>query len=82
MTKFCKTRVPAELNVRIGVATNDNEAKEIGIEVGYEMCQELLKKEVTSCLHFYTLNMANVTCGIVEKLQETFTFTSNSKSIK
>ena len=75
MTKFCKTRVPPELKARVGVASNDTEAKEIGIQVGYEMCKELLEKGATPGLHFYTLNMANVTCGIVEKLKENFTFT-------
>lgn len=76
MTKFCKTRVPPELRVRVNEAADDNEVKQIGIEEGYKMCKELLEKRVTTGLHFYTLNMGNVTCGIVEKLKEDFTFFS------
>lgn len=45
------------------------------MQVGYEMCKELLVKGATTGLHFYTLNMGNVTVGIVEKLKEEFTFT-------
>lgn len=78
MTKFCKTRVPPELKARVEEATDDAEAKQVGIQVGYEMCRDLLEKGVTSGLHFYTLNMANVTCGIVEKLKQDFTFNSNA----
>ena len=77
MTKFCKTRVPQELSARVNAAADDNEAKEIGINVGYEMCKELLEKGTTNGLHFYTLNMGNVTSGIVAKLTEEFTFTSH-----
>jgi methylenetetrahydrofolate reductase (NADPH) len=76
MTKFCKTRVPPELNARVSAATDDTEAKEVGIQVGYEMCKELLEKKATAGLHFYTLNMGNVTCGIVDRLKEEFSFSS------
>lgn len=78
MTKFCKTRVPPALKERVDAATDDNDAKEIGIAVGYEMCKELLEKCVTTGLHFYTLNMGNVTTGIVEKLRQEFTFSTAS----
>jgi len=78
MTRFCKTRVPPELNARVAAVANDSEAKELGVQVGYEMCKELLEGNATTGLHFYTLNMGNVTCGIVEKLKEDFVF-SNGK---
>ena len=76
MTKFCKTRVPPELSARVAAVENDNEAKELGGQVGYEMCKELLEKNVTTGLHFYTLNMGNVTCDIVDKLKKDFVFTN------
>lgn len=70
MTRFCKTRVPDTLSARVEAVETDEEAKALGVQVGYEMCKELLEAGSTTGLHFYTLNMGNVTCGIVEKLKE------------
>lgn len=68
MTKFCKTRVPAELQAKMDSIKDDTDAlKQFGVEFGAQMCQDLQKMGV-EVLHFYTLNLEKVTYGILEKL--------------
>ena len=69
MTKFCKTRVPQALSDELDAAEDDDAAKTIGIRYGAEMCRELIAQGVDG-LHFYTLNLGNVTVGIVENLKQ------------
>lgn len=67
MTKFCKTRVPPALKQRVENATD---TKKIGIDIGTELCQQLLSggSEVPPALHFYTLNLEKVVYGILQNL--------------
>jgi methylenetetrahydrofolate reductase (NADPH) len=68
MTKFCKTRVPAELQAKMDSMSEDPAAiKAFGVEFGIEMCQDLMKIGV-DVLHFYTLNLEKVVYGIMEGL--------------
>lgn len=68
MTKFCKTRVPAELQAKMDSIKDDSDAlKQFGVEYGAQMCQDLQKMDV-EVLHFYTLNLEKVTYGILDKL--------------
>ena len=61
MTKFCKTRVPAELQKRIDDCGGDAaKVRAVGIEVGAEMSRELLAAGAP-VLHYYTLNLEKVT---------------------
>lgn len=69
MTKFCKTRVPQALADELEAAADDEAAKAIGIRYGADMCRALMASGVDG-LHFYTLNLGNVTVGIVENLRE------------
>jgi len=67
MTKFCKTRVPTDLQVRMDALKDDPEAiKAFGIEYGIDMCKDLTP--IVDVLHFYTLNLEKVTFGILEGL--------------
>eukprot|EP00934_Nitzschia_sp_Nitz4_P001392 Nitzschia sp. Nitz4//scaffold86_size83305//45339//46693//NITZ4_005261-RA/size83305-processed-gene-0.9-mRNA-1//1//CDS//3329559247//1392//frame0 len=67
MTKFCKTRVPTELQAKMDSMKDDPEAvKAFGVEYGVQMCKDLTP--LTSVLHFYTLNLEKVTYGILEGL--------------
>lgn len=68
MTKFCKTRVPAELQAKMDSIAEDTEAmKTFGVEYGIQMCKELMEIGV-DVLHFYTLNLEKVTFGILQGL--------------
>jgi methylenetetrahydrofolate reductase (NADPH) len=68
MTKFCKTRVPAELQAKMdSIKDADDAIKAFGIEYGIQMCQDLMEIGV-DVLHFYTLNLEKVTFGILEGL--------------
>jgi methylenetetrahydrofolate reductase (NADPH) len=67
MTKFCKTRVPTDLQAKMDALKDDPEAiKAFGIEYGIEMCKDLTP--LVDVLHFYTLNLEKVTFGILEGL--------------
>lgn len=67
MTKFCKTRVPAELQAKMDSIKDDAEAvKAFGVEFGIQMCKEITP--LVDVLHFYTLNLEKVTFGILEGL--------------
>lgn len=68
MTKFCKTRVPTELQTKMDSMKDDAAAiKKFGIEYGIQMCRDLMEIGV-GVLHFYTLNLEKVTYGILEGL--------------
>lgn len=68
MTKFCKTRVPAELQAKMDSMENSPvELKAFGIEFGIQMCKDLIEVGV-EVLHFYTLNLEKVVYGILEGL--------------
>jgi len=74
MTKFCKTRVPADLDEGIeAVDKDDKDAMRVfGIEFGTKMFRELtefLNGDVAPyALHFYTLNLEKVVYGILAEL--------------
>ena len=68
MTKFCKTRVPTELQEKMDSIKDDADAvKAYGVEFGIQMCKELIEIGV-DVLHFYTLNLEKVTYGIAQGL--------------
>ena len=68
MTKFCKTRVPTELQAKMDSIKDDSDAvKAFGVEFGIQMCQDLMAIGV-DVLHFYTLNLEKVTFGILKGL--------------
>lgn len=68
MSKFCKTRVPQDLDEKMESIKDDAAAlKTFGVEFGAKMCQELIKFGV-DVLHFYTLNLEKVVYGITDKL--------------
>jgi methylenetetrahydrofolate reductase (NADPH) len=67
MTKFCKTRVPTDLQAKMDSMKDDPEAiKTFGIAYGIQMCKDLTP--LVDVLHFYTLNLEKVTFGILEGL--------------
>lgn len=68
MTKFCKTRVPKDLEEKIDGLKDDAIAlKAYGVEFGAKVCDALIKFGV-ECLHFYTLNLEKVVYGITDTL--------------
>jgi methylenetetrahydrofolate reductase (NADPH) len=68
MTKFCKTRVPKELDAKMDSMKDDSVAiKAFGVEFGAEVCQKLMDFG-TEVLHFYTLNLEKVVYGITDAL--------------
>eukprot|EP00978_Attheya_sp_CCMP212_P025509 scaffold82182_cov44-Attheya_sp.AAC.2 len=68
MTKFCKARVPQELNDKMDSIKDDTDAlKAFGVEFGAEVCQELTDFGC-EVLHFYTLNLEKVVYGITDQL--------------
>lgn len=68
MTKFCKTRVPAELKAKMDSLKDDPDGvKAFGVEFGVQMCQDLIEIGV-EVLHFYTLNLEKITYGILNGL--------------
>jgi methylenetetrahydrofolate reductase (NADPH) len=70
MTKFCKSRVPAAMWSRFEAVRDDDAAvKELGIQMGFEICKRLIEIGAPG-IHFYTLNLGNTTIGIVKKLVE------------
>jgi len=75
MTKFCKTRVPADLDEGIeAVDKDDKDAMKVyGTEFGRKMCNDLmefLNEDVAPyALHFYTLNLEKVVYGILTELK-------------
>ena len=68
MSKFCKTRVPKELEEKMDSMKDDAAAvKAFGVEFGKEVCQSLTDFGV-EVLHFYTLNLEKVVYGITDAL--------------
>lgn len=68
MTKFCKTRVPAEVRAKMDSVQDDPDAvKAFGVEFGAQMCRDLMDIGV-DVLHFYTLNLEKITYGILREL--------------
>lgn len=68
MTKFCHTRVPAELRAKMdGLKDDPDGVKAFGIEFGIQMCRDLIEIGV-DVLHFYTLNLEKTTYGILNGL--------------
>lgn len=84
MSKFCKTRVPKDLEEKMDSMKDDAAAvKAFGVKYGAEVCQELLDFGV-DVLHFYTLNLEKVVYGITDALGVTSGLieTSNEKDAK
>lgn len=68
MTKFCKTRVPKDLEAKMDSMKDDVDAvKAFGVQFGAEVCQSLIDFG-TEVLHFYTLNLEKVVYGITDAL--------------
>eukprot|EP00568_Trieres_chinensis_P006877 CAMPEP_0183299732 /NCGR_PEP_ID=MMETSP0160_2-20130417/6379_1 /TAXON_ID=2839 ORGANISM="Odontella Sinensis, Strain Grunow 1884" /NCGR_SAMPLE_ID=MMETSP0160_2 /ASSEMBLY_ACC=CAM_ASM_000250 /LENGTH=428 /DNA_ID=CAMNT_0025462031 /DNA_START=201 /DNA_END=1487 /DNA_ORIENTATION=+ len=68
MTKFCKTRVPAELERKMDSIKDDAKAiKAFGVEFGAKTCRALMEAGAPG-LHFYTLNLEKVVYGILDEL--------------
>ena len=70
-TKFCKSRVPADLIKKLDAVKDDKKAVEaVGIAHGAQMCRELMAADINNPgLHFYCLNLAAVTNGILKDLE-------------
>jgi 5,10-methylenetetrahydrofolate reductase len=69
MTKFCKSRVPEDMVQRFEKIKDDEAAvKELGVEIGYEIAKRILEIGAPG-VHFYTLNLANTTVAIVNRLR-------------
>lgn len=68
MVGFCKTRVPAEVWARLDAIKDEpDKVEQYGIEFGIATCRRLIELGAPG-LHYYTLNMGNVTLGILEGL--------------
>lgn len=69
MTDFCKTDVPQHIRDALEPIKGDDEAvKNYGIQLGIEMCKQLLDAG-TPGVHFYTLNLEKSVMSILEGLQ-------------
>jgi len=69
MTKFCKTRVPADLQAKMDSLQGDDGAiKAFGIEFGIQICRKLVDSGKVNVLHFYTLNLEKVVYGVLDGL--------------
>lgn len=60
-------RIPADLLRKVLEAENDSKVTEIGIRWAASQVQELIDRQVKG-IHFYTLNLAEATIKIFEKL--------------
>lgn len=68
MTALCKTRLPAGMaEAAKAASTSDDDFKQWGIEMGTQMCRNLLDSGVLG-IHFYTLNLEKVVVGTLKKL--------------
>ena len=68
MAELGGTPIPEWIEARISnVAENPDEVRDVGIEIAYEMCKELLAGDAPG-LHFYTMNSAYSTLEIVKRL--------------
>ena len=69
MTKFCKTRVPKELQEKMDSIKDDPDAvKAFGIEYGTQVCKDLMDSGLIEVLHFYTLNLEKVVYGVTDSI--------------
>ena len=69
MTKFCKTRVPKDLQEKMDSMKDDPAAvKAFGIEFGTKVCKDLMDSGLIEVLHFYTLNLEKVVYGVTDVL--------------
>lgn len=72
MVKFCKSRVPEDLEQRMKLLEQKNdveEMKQFGIEWGVDLCQKLWASGRSQGLHFYTMNLDSVVEGILKGLE-------------
>jgi methylenetetrahydrofolate reductase (NADPH) len=68
MTAFCKSRVPAALRAALDAVKDDDAAvKAEGVRQGTALCRALLDGGAGG-LHFYTLNMEEVSFAILDNL--------------
>lgn len=68
MTGFCKTYVPPEISAKVEeLRDNDEALRQYGVDMGAQMCQELLDNG-TPGLHMYSLNQERAVVAILEKL--------------
>eukprot|EP00878_Enallax_costatus_P001814 GHUV01001972.1.p1 GENE.GHUV01001972.1~~GHUV01001972.1.p1 ORF type:complete len:597 (+),score=135.37 GHUV01001972.1:253-2043(+) len=66
MTTFCKTDVPPAVTDALeAIKDNDEAVKAYGVQLGAEMCRQLLDAGVPG-LHMYTLNLERSAVGILE----------------
>lgn len=69
MTGFCKTDVPASVAARIEAAKDDEDAlREVGVQLGAEMCRTLLDSGLVPGLHMYSLNLERSAVAILEEV--------------
>jgi len=69
MVKFCKTRVPKDLDEKMESLKDDTEGlKKYGVEFGIDVCKKLMDSGKVPGLHFYTLNLEKTVYGILEGL--------------
>ncbi|HMJ67068.1 MAG TPA: methylenetetrahydrofolate reductase [NAD(P)H] [Candidatus Binatia bacterium] len=67
-TTMCGAKMPEPLVERLGqMAADDEAATEYGIEYATRQCEELLREGVPG-IHFYTLNKARSTTGVMKNL--------------
>ncbi|GMH43579.1 hypothetical protein BSKO_11501 [Bryopsis sp. KO-2023] len=66
MTSFCKTDVPAKITETLeSIKDNDEAIKKFGVQMGIDMCRELLDRGVPG-VHMYTLNLESSAVAILE----------------
>jgi methylenetetrahydrofolate reductase (NADPH) len=67
-TTMCGAKMPAPLVEKLGTMAEDDEAaSEYGIEYATKQCEQLLREGVPG-IHFYTLNKARSTTGVLKNL--------------
>lgn len=69
MTGFCRTKVPQTVTDAIEAVKDDDAAvKELGVRLGVDMCQRILRSGLCPGVHFYTLNLENSVMRIIDLL--------------
>jgi methylenetetrahydrofolate reductase (NADPH) len=69
MTSFCNTFVPDAITKALDpIKDNDEAVKEFGVQLGIQMCKDLLAAG-TPGLHFYTLNLERSVRRILDGLE-------------